>query len=306
MNQGKINAKVYEGSIGEFRERIPVEAQEEGAERIAAEAATRNADLRARGLHDGEIAIRDFLLRQLSLRSRPDAVVVEGLLEWQGAPGQLGADAPVPPKLTTIEPGVTAGVHLGSLLSSLAAGLYERDDIKSVDNVMITIKAMPPGTPPREAVAIARNVDFATYAKAVDEARKRKPGSPAVTTLRITRPKQPPEFGTDARGFFVAMIHDLQIEVPAPEEEAKGGIVGAAAKIYRMKLPLAEIAVSYKIDSSNPNSLQLHAKVEDFSPGTEPRGAGNHRRRDQGGQALAVFDRARHRHLGRSDPRAAD
>ena len=47
MNQERINEKVYEGAIGEFRQQIPIEAQEEGQERIAAETVKRNADLRA-------------------------------------------------------------------------------------------------------------------------------------------------------------------------------------------------------------------------------------------------------------------
>jgi hypothetical protein len=268
MNQEKINAKVYEGSIGEFRQRIPVEAQEEGQERIAAEAAKRNADLRSKGLvGNGEIAIRDFLITQLSLRSRPEAVLAGGLVQWRDAPGQVGADAPLPPKMASIEPGIAAGIHLGSLLSSLAAGAYERDGVRSVDNLMVAIKGMPPGTPPREALTLTKNVEFATFAKAVEAARKPKPGSPRVTTLRIKRPKQPPEFSTDARGFFVAMIHDLQVDVPAPDGEAKGGMVGAAAKIYRIKVPLAEFALSYTVDSPAPGALRLHAKVEDFNPG---------------------------------------
>ena len=45
-------------------------------------------------------------------------------------------------------------------------------------------------------------------------------------------------------------------------------MVGAAAKIYRIKIPQAEVAVSYRVDSANNKATQLHAKVEDFSPGT--------------------------------------
>ena len=69
MNQERIREKVYEGSINDFRQQIPVEAQEEGLERIAAETVKRNADLRRLGLlGDGALAIRDFLITQLSMR----------------------------------------------------------------------------------------------------------------------------------------------------------------------------------------------------------------------------------------------
>jgi hypothetical protein len=268
MNQQRINDRVYQGSIGQFRQRIPVEAQEEGEERIAVEAARRNADLRARGLTgNGAIAIRDFLITQLTLRSDPAGVSVGGLVQWRGAPGQAGADSREPQKPATTEPGITADVHIGSLLSSLAAGAYEREEVKSVHNLMITVRDVPPGTSPREAVAITRNVDFPTFAKQVAAARQPKAGSGKETVLRITRPVRAPEFSTDARGYLIALVNDLEIEVPAPDSEGKGGLMGSAAKIYRIKMPLAEFALSYSVDSSTPKALKLHAKVADFNPG---------------------------------------
>jgi hypothetical protein len=270
MDQNGINQKVYEGAIGEFRQQIPLEAQEEAQERIAGETIQRNADLRARGLVGNDtLTVRDFLIKNLSLRSRPQAVMVGGLFSWREAPGQLGADAPEPAELRTLEPGIRANVHIGSLLGSLVAGIYERDLVRSVENLMIVIKEMPPGTPPKDGIQVTKNVDFATYAKTLTESRKAKPGSPKTTVLRIMRPHDPPEFSTDARGFLVALIHDLQLDVPAPENQEKGGFVGAPAKTYRIKVPLAEIALSYKVDSPKPSALRIRAKVEDFNPGTD-------------------------------------
>jgi hypothetical protein len=266
MNQQAINNKVYEGAIPKFREQIPAEAMEEGLERIAGETQRRNADLRSKGLIGNDtLAIKDLLITQLSLRSRPEGVLVGGLLQWQGAP-QLGADAPEPPKLSTFESGVTANVHLSSLLTSLASGAFQRDPIKSVQNLIIVTKDVPAGTPPRDAVRLTENTDLPAYLRAVDEARKAK--NPKVTALRITRPQQPPEFSVDARGFLVALIHDFQLDVPAPEGEANGGLVGAPARIYRIKIPLAEVALSYKVDTP-PKALHIHAKVEEFSPGID-------------------------------------
>ncbi len=53
LDQERINQKVYEGSIGRFRQEIPKEALEEAQERIGGETIQRNADLRARGLVGG-------------------------------------------------------------------------------------------------------------------------------------------------------------------------------------------------------------------------------------------------------------
>ena len=140
---------------------------------------------------------------------------------------------------------MTANVHLSSLLTSLISGAFQREPIRSVQNLMIVTKDVPAGTPPRDAVTLSQNTDLPAYLSAVDEARKAK--NPKVTALRITRPQQPPEFSVDARGFLVALIHDFQLDVPAPEGEAKGGLVGAPAKIYRIKIPLAELALSYQV-----------------------------------------------------------
>ncbi len=293
MNQARINQKVYEGAIGEFRQQIPIEAMEEGQERIAAETVKRNADLRSKGLvgndtlaitapmkwpslaesAKGLVAkdapdIRDFQITHLSLRSRPEAVLAGGIVEWRGAPRQIGADLPEPVALSSLEPGITANVHLGSLLGSLVAGVYERELVRSVNNLMLIIKDVPAGSPPGDAVKVIKNVDFATYAKEVDESRKTKPGTPRPAVLRISRPKEPPEFVTDARGFLVALIRDLQLDVPAPDQEANGGVVGAAAKIYHIKIPLLEVALSYHVDSSPGDELRIRAKIEDFNPGT--------------------------------------
>ncbi len=129
---------------------------------------------------------------------------------------------------------------------------------------MIVTKDVPAGTPPRDAVTLRQNTDLSAYLSAVDDARKAK--NPKVSALRITKPQQPPEFSVDARGFLVALIHDFQLDVPAPEGEARGGLVGAPAKIYRIKIPLAEIALSYQVDAPE-KTLHIRAKVEEFNPG---------------------------------------
>jgi hypothetical protein len=267
LNQQKITDKVYEGALPKFQAQIPAEAAEETQERIAAQVAERNADLKSKYLIGNDTAaIRDLLITNLSLRSQPGAVFVGGLFQWRGAPVQRGADTPQPPKLaTTIDQGVTADLHLGSLLTSAASGLWLQDKVKSVQNLMIVTKAVPPGTPPHDAVTVTRNVDFATYLKAVDETRKAK--DPRVTAIRVLRPQQSPEFSSDARGFLVALIHHVQLEVPAPDANSGGNLIGVQAKVLRIKVPLTEVAVSYQLDTASPGALRARAQIEEFSPG---------------------------------------
>jgi hypothetical protein len=279
MDQDAINQRVKQGALPEFQQQIPQEALEEARERIVGETAERNADLHAKGLEGNRtLAVQNFLVTDLSLRSRPQGVLVGGRFGWRDAvPGQTGADTLEPTSLRTIDPGIRASLHVGSLLGNLAAGAYERDEVRSVNNLMIVVKQVPPGTPPREGVEIVKNVDFPTFSKRLAESRKPKEGTPKTTVLRIMRPKQPPEFSTDARGFLVALIHDLELDVPAPENQEKGGFVGAPAKVYRLKIPLAEISLSYKVDTSKPGPMRLQAKVEDFNPGID-------------GQVIAIAD----------------
>ena len=112
--------------------------------------------------------------------------------------------------------------------------------------------------------AITKNVDFPTYIKAVDEGRK--PASKS-TVLRVTRPEQPPEFSVDAKGNLVAVDSRLATGRPSPGERSERGVVGAAAKIYRIKVPQLELGLAYKVDSVPPNPV---ADSTPMSPTSTP------------------------------------
>ena len=277
MNQDRITAEVKEGALPRFRQDIPRESLEEAQERSSVVQAKQNADLRSNYLPGNETAqVGDFLIRQLSMASRPEAIFLGGRFEWRGAPDQRGADMPRPPRLaSTIEPGVTADLHLGSILTSAAGGIWRQDRFRSVQNVMIQTKAVPPGTPPGDAVEVREDVSFADFIKAVDAARNAR--DPRVQAMRITRPRQPPEFSTDARGYLVALVRDFQLEAPAPDPQSGGALLGVPAKVLRFKAPLVEVALSYQLDPSTPGSLQLKGKIQEFNPGT-------------GGEVLAIGD----------------
>ena len=85
---------------------------------------------------------------------------------------------------------------------------------------MILTKDVPPGTPP------GGGGDGPTERRLPDlpqgVGRGGKANNPKVTALRIKRPPQPPEFAVDARGFLVALLHDFQIDVPAPDPQEPG------------------------------------------------------------------------------------
>ena len=86
LNQQAITNKVYENSIVRFRQQIPEEAREEGMERITVEKDKRNADLRAKYLVGNDsIAVEDVLITDVAMRSRPEAALLAGVLNWRVA-----------------------------------------------------------------------------------------------------------------------------------------------------------------------------------------------------------------------------
>jgi hypothetical protein len=266
FDQQAINDRVYNEAIKKFRERIPVEAQEQGDEMTGREAAKRTAELREEYLvgSDSVALGRRILVSRVALGSRPEGIFANGVFQWRDAKRPRGADTPVPTQLPRAETGLSAVIHPASMLTNVAAGVLLYGDWQTVNNVMIIVKPVPPGAPPREALEITRNVDFATYAQTVEDIRTGR--KPKGTALRITRPAQLPDFSTDKRGFLVALLHDLQLDVPAPSLEARG-VIGPPAKIYRIRMPNVELAASYQFDVPSPRSLRLRLKIEDFTPG---------------------------------------
>jgi hypothetical protein len=264
FTQERINNEVYQNALPQFQQRIPQEAQEEAQERIAAELAQRNANIQQFLVGNNTLAIQDFLVSGLTMQSRPEAVYVGGLFQSREGDVRRGADAPQPARLAAPGSGLTADIHVGSVLTSAVDALFRRPEVQEVDNLMIVTHDVPPDAPPAQAVTVTRNVDFPTYLKAVDEARAAN--NPKVQALRIRRPSQPPEFAADARGFLVALVRDVEIDVPAPDPNSQAGsAVGANAKVLRIRLPQTEIALSYNIEPRAADSYHVNAKIEDIT-----------------------------------------
>lgn len=265
MNQNRINQKVYEGAIGQFQQRIPQEAQEEAEERIGEKRAELNAQLRRYLIGDDMAKVAGFLVTRLSLRSRPEAVYVGGLFQSQAGDRQRGADAPRPAALAVPDAGLTADVHLSSILNSAADGLFHNAVVQTTDNLLVVTKDAPPGAPPKDAATIRRNVDFAAYSLAVDDVKKA--GNPKVTALWFKRPPHPPEFAVDAQGRLVATLNDLELFVPAPDPKVQAGaVIGVPARILQIKIPHLEVSLSYTVDSSDPGSPRVKASIAEFAP----------------------------------------
>ena len=263
LNREKLTEKVGQQALPKMASGVEVNANEEAWSRIPGAEAEQNAKLRKVLVGGNTAVIKEYRITDLSFRSRSENALVSGKVGHTIVPDAIGADMPQPSSLVVPSSGVSADVHLGSVLSNVVAGLLDSEEVRGVDNVMIVTKAVQPGAPPKEGVTVGKNVDFDTFLKSIAEARAAN--NPNVTALRIKKPTVPPEFAADERGFLVIMVRDFQMDVPAPPGAENGGILGAKARVLRFLVPTAEFVLSYKVPATNGTPpTELDAKVEDF------------------------------------------
>ena len=264
FNQNKLTNLVAKQAIPKIASGVVEGANEEAAERIPGAEAAENAKLRKVLPGDGSVAVQDYRVTDVSFRSRPENVLVSGKVGHQAVPNAIGADMPQPPSLVVPDSGVSVDVHLGSVLSNLVAGILQDEKIRDVANVMIVTKATAPDAPPSDGITVGRNVDFPTFLEQIAEARAAN--DPKTTALRIRKPTEAPEFAADERGFLVALVRDFQMDVPAPPGAENGGFAGPKARVYRLVVPTAELALSFKAGSDTPGGrpTMVDAKIEDF------------------------------------------
>ena len=266
LGQGKITQKVYDSAIDKIVSGV-VEGSAELAQIKAYQAAAeKNAGLQRFLVGNRTLVAQNIAVKDLTLRSRPEGALIGGIVTWSNAPGQSGADSPEPAEFAAPAPGVTADLHLGSIASNMARGFYTTPKAQQVDNLMLITGKPAPGAPPGLGAQVRENVDFATYMKAVADAQATN--DPQVSAIRVVKPKRPPEFAADARGYLVALVHDFSLDVPAPPGSARGGLTGPPAKIYRFVAPEAQIAIELNVVPPGPGGpMRVVGKVREFDPG---------------------------------------
>jgi len=270
FNQERIRQQVYEGALPKMRQNVIQEAAELGAERTGQEAAIRNVTYSKYLIGYDRLALGNLLIEGLSMRSRPDRALLGGALHWLGARSQVGADMPQPSWLAVPGPGVSADVHLSSIMTNLSRGYLQSDEARGVENLMVVTKPVAPDTPLRDGVELVRNADYPSFLAAA--AKAQEANDPKVVAIRVKRPAREPDFSADARGFLVAGVHDLQLDVPVPpRKNGLGSLAGPPAKVYRITAKRAEFVISFQVAPETQSSpVRLTGKIESFDPGTNP------------------------------------
>ncbi len=79
-----------------------------------------------------------------------------------------------------------------------------------------------------------------------------------------------PEVAVDARGYLVAIVHDLQIDLPVPAQMANSPLAGAKAKIYRLDAKTAEFVFEIKPVTQPDGTIRLTGNLKELntSPGS--------------------------------------
>ncbi|WP_422925810.1 hypothetical protein [Singulisphaera sp. PoT] len=263
LNQEKITQKVKEGAEPRIKDNVVKEAAELGGERIAAAQAQKNVEFSKFLVGNRTLSILNYQITELSLQSRPEAAYVGGTFRFKGGPNQVGAYAPQPARFSVPAPGISADLHLSSIVTSLLRGYLQTEPVRDVKNLMVVTRKVSPDAPPGDKVSISQNIDYPTFLKAVVEAEQAN--DPNVLAIRVKRPDRSPDVDADAAGHLVVLVHGFEIEVPAPPQAARGGLFGPKAKVYRISSPSAEIVISFKVtppDGTNP--LRLTGRIEGF------------------------------------------
>lgn len=263
LNQQKITDKVYDQAIGRIRQQVAQGAADEAAERSATAQNEQNAKIHNALPGDGSARVKDIEIAGLSLRSRPTNALIGGRVTWAGVPVQVGADVPQPPRFAAPAPGISADIHLASVANNVLGGFLQSPEAADVQNLMIEVRKPAPGTPPKDAAKVEKNVDFPAYLKRVDQVNAEN--DPGAQVIRIRKPGRAPEIGVDARGFLVVVAHDLQLDLPVPPQMANSPLAGAKAKVYRLDAKTAEFVFEIKPVTQPDGSIRLTGNLKEFN-----------------------------------------
>lgn len=265
-----IRQKVYQGAAGEIRQGVLTGSQEESAERAAAAEAEQNARLASFLIGNDTLALGRVAVTQLDLRSRPQFAWVRGTVQWRDGGTAPGADAPKPAEFQTWLPGVTADVHVPSLLTNLGEGFLKAPEAQRVANVLIITRSVPEGGAAQDAVRTVPNADYAALLKAIDEGRAS--GDPKAVAIRVQRPTTPARFTTDREGHLVALVDNFVLDVPAPSQQGPALLGGPRARVYRLECPRAEFVLAVRFEpATSANPARFAGEVVSFDPGASAR-----------------------------------
>ena len=268
FDQERINEEVRQNAIPKMRQRIEEEAMEQGLENTSQQAAIQNEKFARYLIGNHRVASGQLLVDRVTTKTRPDSAHIGGMLGYQGSLDNFGADASRPSSFERSEPGISAELHLTSILDNLARGYLASDSVKSVKNLMVVTQLRPAEAPISEGFKLTRNVNDATFFKAVETAREA--ADPKILALRVRRPEQPPQFAVAPTGRLVAIINDVELELPYSAKAGQGGgLLGIPpAKVLRIVAPRAEITLALVVEPATASQpIHLAGRIEGFEPG---------------------------------------
>ena len=262
QNQKAITDKVYQGFIERLPSEVASNARELSQIRASEAAAKTNAQIRPYVLDHQTVGLNGVGVTDLKLSTGTDHARALGTIYSFNAPKPHRATFPQPRRLQTFQPGITADLHLPSVLANLTEGAFKNPEFLGTNSLLIDAGESTPEI--KVAPTITPNVEFPSYLDLVKQGQK---NGKTPQVIRVQKPSRAPDFGVGSNGDLLISVPDFQIDIPAPPQIAGGGaIAGPAASVYRISAPSANVGLSLFLDRSNPAAPPtLKAKVTSFN-----------------------------------------
>ncbi len=261
QNQKAITDKVQQGVMAKLPGEVVSNARELSGIKSSQGAARANALFRPYVLDGQTVGANGVGITNLRLTTGSNYATAHGNLYSFDSPKPRRATFPQPRKLLSFQPGITADLHVPSVLANFTDGAFKNPEIQGITSLQIEAPAgtAAPGTAPK----ISRNVEFPAYLEAVQQGQQ---AGNASQLVRILKPSRAPDYSVASNGDLLVSIPDFQLDVPAPSQLKGGAVGGPAASVYRIAAPSVQLGLSVFLDRSNPAvPPALKAKVTSFN-----------------------------------------
>ena len=143
-NKERIQREIYQNAYPQVQAEAIQGARELADERRNAAEISLDAQLANYLIGNRTAVYGPLAVTGLDLRSRPQYVWARGNVEWSQDTTQAGAEVDQPPGFLTYGSGITADIHLPSVLNNMVQGYLESDAVRNFDNLMVETRDVAP------------------------------------------------------------------------------------------------------------------------------------------------------------------
>ena len=149
-----------------------------------------------------------------------------------------------------------------------SAAIFDSPKAADVQNLMIeTRRRSSPGTKPTDAVKVTKNVDFATYLKAVDATRAVRRTTRRRRRSGFASRSRPPSSGSIPAGSSWSSPTTSSSTSRSPLRWPTLALGGTAAKVYRLQAKVRRVRLRDQARSPTPTARSgVTGNLKEFTP----------------------------------------